>query len=159
MAEPTDATERTLRAQIEAAFAAVPAPKPDQMLLDAYAASDDAQEMADAFRGKHWSELTLAELFRHREMVIALGAAAYRAYLPAYLTASLTDHAHYGPDIREYLVFGFRPLSDDDLDVTTTRERLSLLDEAQRSAVARVLAHLTTRWGMEEAGDILRSWR
>jgi hypothetical protein len=158
MGEPTDATEQTLRAQIEAAFARAPAPEPDEMLLDAYAGSDDAQEMADAFRGKHWTELPLAELFRHREMVIALGAAAYRAYLPAYLTASLTDHAHYGPDIREYLLFWLRPLSDDTLDVTTTRERLSLLDEGQRSAVASVLAHLATRWEMEEAGEILRSW-
>lgn len=150
--------EESLRDRIAAAFAGVTPPPADRMLLDAFAGSHDAEEMAAAFRGRSWTDLSIDELFRHREMVVALGPAAYRAYLPAYLTATLTDDARRGPDLREYLLFGLRPLSDEGFDVATTRERLSLLDRAQRDAVAAVLRYLVDERHVEEAVDVLREW-
>jgi hypothetical protein len=150
--------ERAIRAEIVAAFGHVPAARADEMLLDEYARNDDAQELAAAFGGRHWTELSIEELFWHRESVVALGGIGYRAYLPAYLAASLTDDRRHTPDIQEYMLFGLHPLSDSDFDVTTTRKRLSLLDEAQRRAVASVLSYLEDRWHTEP-GEIVRDWK
>lgn len=151
------APERTLRRIIAAAFPPA-APPAGELLLPAFSASPDAEELRDCFAGRPWTELSAEELFRHREMVVALSATGYRAYVPAYLTACLTDDLRLGPDLREYLLFGLCPLSDSELDVSSTRERLSLLDPAQRAAIAAVLRHLEARWGMEEAGAIRRAW-
>ena len=41
---------------------------------------------------------------------------------------------------------------------TTTAERLSQLDPAQRDAVAAVLRHLADRWNMDDAREALRGW-
>ena len=150
--------EDALRARIAAAFAGEPAAPGAGMLMDAYAGSDDAIEMARAFAGKHWTELPVADLFYHREMVVALAPAAYRAILPAYLTAALTDDRRLGPDLREYLLFGLAPLSDEQRDVDETRARLSLLEPVQRDAVRAVLHHLADHHGMSQAADVLRAW-
>lgn len=147
-----------LRARIAAAFAAEPAPPRAGMLMDAYAASDDAVEMAQAFAGRRWTALPAEELFYHREMVVALAPAAYRAILPAYLTAALTDDRRMGPDLREYLLFGLAPLSSGRRDIEETRERLSLLEPVQRDAVRAVLHHLADHHGMSQADEILRAW-
>lgn len=148
----------SLRARIAAAFSGEPAAPRGKMLMDAYAGSDDALDMAEAFAGKHWTELPVEDLFYHREMVVALAPAAYRAILPAYLSAALTDDRRHGPDLREYLLFGLAPLSSDRRDVEETRERLSLLEPVQRDAVRAVLHHLLDQHGMSQAADVLRDW-
>jgi hypothetical protein len=150
--------EEALRAQIADAFGEVSAAPAEELLSSAYASTDDAYEMMEAFRDQHWTEIPIADLFRHREMLIALSGIGFRAYLPAYLTACLTDSERYGADLRGYMLFGLRPLSESELHVTTSRERLSLLDKAQRAAVASVLRYLESRWKMKEAGEILHAW-
>src|SRR5690606_17333115 len=74
-------TKEALEATIEAAFGDVPPPPADQLVQPAYASSEDAYEMRTAFAGKRWTELPIRELFRHREMVVALSGAGYRAYV------------------------------------------------------------------------------
>jgi hypothetical protein len=150
--------EQALRRRIESAFPPGPPPPAGELLHPAFASSVDAEEMRDCFAGRRWTDLSIEELFWHREMVVTLSAVGYRAYLPAYLTACLADHPRMGADLRGYLLLGLRPLSGGELDVSSTRERLSLLDPAQRAAVAAVLRHLEARWGLDEAGEILREW-
>ncbi len=147
-----------LRTQIEAAFGSVDIPAPEALLLDGYRGSEDALELQAAFAGKHWRALGLKELFYHREMVIALSGLGYQAYLPAYLIAALEKNEPYGDDLREYLLNGLRPLSDQPRHIAETRARLSALDPAQKAAVAAVLGHLAERWNLAEAEDILKSW-
>jgi hypothetical protein len=153
------AAEDALRARIAAAFSGEPpAPLVERMLLAAYRSSDDAFEMAQAFAGRRWTDLSVEELFYHREMVVTLSAEAYRAILPAYLTAALIDDRRHGGDLREFLVFGLAPLSSEPLDVDSTRERLSGLAPVQRDAVRAVLTYLVDHRGMTEAADVLREW-
>lgn len=153
-----------IRAQIRAAFANVAAPaKVDAMLADAYRTNDDAYEMAAAFVGKLWSELDRVELFRHRESLFALSPAAYRAYLPAYLEASLASDDpldKYGADIRGYLLYSLGTTSSSSASrVETTRERIALLDRTQRDAIASVLRFLEKHWHMKDASELLRDWK
>jgi len=153
-----------IRAQIRAAFADVVAPTEiDDMLSEPFRGNDDAYEMATAFAGKLWSEIPRVELFHHRESLFALSPAAYRAYLPAYLMASLASEDasdKYGADIRGYMLLslGTDPASSS-IRVATTRARIAALDPAQREAVAAVLRFLDERWHMRDAAIVLRDWR
>lgn len=152
-------TKQALEAEIRAAFPDAAPPPADQLIQRVYADSDDAHELRAALAGKRWTEVPIRDLFRHREMVIALGGAGYRAYVPAYLAAALTDDEKYGADLRHYLLFGLRPLSEDAVHVQTAEERLSRLDARQRTAIASVLRYLADVWHMKEADEILRDWR
>lgn len=152
-----------LRAQIHRAFEGVPIPsRIEEMRLPRYT-GDDSYEMAAAFVGRHWSELSVRELFYHREMLGTLSAVAYRAYLPAYLAACFAaedPYDTYGADIRFYLLSTLKhwPYQSGEHREVECRERLSLLDANQRAAVKSVLGYLETRWSMADAGEVLRDW-
>jgi len=156
-------TKNVLRAQIHRAFGAVPIPtRMEDMRLSRYT-GDESYEMAAALLGKHWSTIPLQELFYHREMLGTLSAAAYRAYLPAYLEACLATedpYDKYGADLRGYLLSTLKHWSHQrgEHRAAEVRERLSLLDTEQRAAVASLLHYLQTRWEMAEATEILREW-
>ncbi|MFO0575405.1 MAG: DUF6714 family protein [Polyangia bacterium] len=158
-----ETTKDALRAQIHAAFDAVPIPaRTEEMRLPRYT-GEDSYEMASALVGKHWSTIPIKELFYHREMLGTLSAAAYRAYLPAYLEACLATedpYDKYGADLRGYLLSTLKhwPHQRGEHRAAEVRERLSLLDGPQRAAVASVLRYLETRWQMAEATEILREW-
>lgn len=152
-----------LRAQIHRAFDAVPIPTRIQdMRLPRYI-GDDSYEMVADFVGKHWRTIPIQKLFYHREMLGTLSAAAYRAYLPAYLEACLATEDpfdKYGADIRGYLLSTLKhwPHQRGEHRAAETCERLSLLDASQRAAVASLLRYLETRWQSAEAAEVLRDW-
>ena len=120
-----------LRGQIRAAFQDV-APPTGGLLLAEYERSEDATEMAAAFRRTHWSELPFDVLSYHREMLFALSAVGYRAYLPAYLMASLIDDANLVGEVGGHMLDGLAlsPTSSE-TRVATFRVRMSLLSDAQ----------------------------
>lgn len=157
-------TKDELRAQIHRAFDAVPIPTRIQdMRLPRYI-GDDSYEMAADFVGKHWSTIPIQKLFYHREMLGTLSAAAYRAYLPAYLEACLATEDpfdKYGADLRGYLLYTLKhwPHQRSEHRAAETRERLSLLDAPQRAAVASLLRYLETRWRSEDAIEVLHDWQ
>jgi hypothetical protein len=152
------ADEQDIRAEIDAAFGHVPAARADEILQPSFARNDEAQEMAATFGGRHWTDLSLDDLFHHRAFVIGLNGLGYRAYLAAYLAACLTNDLRRTPDIQEYMLFGLRPLTGTDSDIASTKERLSLLDDAQRRAVGSVLRYLEERWDMDP-GDLVGDWK
>lgn len=156
-------TPDELRAQIHRAFDAVPIPtRIEDMRMSRYT-GEDSYEMAAALVGKHWSTIPIEALFSHREMLGTLSAAAYRAYLPAYLVACLAAEDPYdkhGADLRGYLLSTLKhwPHQRGEHRAAELRERLSLLDASQRAVVASLLRYLETRWQMEEATEVLREW-
>ncbi|HLL20911.1 MAG TPA: DUF6714 family protein [Kofleriaceae bacterium] len=154
--------KEALRAQIRSAFANVPRPaRIEDMRLGRYT-GDDSYEMAEALLGKRWEDVPIQVLFYHRESLTSLSAAAYRAYLPAYLHACLASDDpfdKYGADLQHYLLATLKhwPHQTDER-ASDTRERLSLLDEKQREVVADVLHYLATHWHSETAAELLREW-
>lgn len=161
MERPID--KEAVRAAIRRAFADVPLPKRIEDMRAPSFIGDDSYEMAAAFLGKPWSELPIETLFVHRESLAALAPAAYRAYLPAYLDASLASEDpldKYGADIRHYLLSTLKhwPHQKSEARAAETRDRLAALDREQRDAVADVLRYLVARWHSDEAAEILRDW-
>ena len=150
-------------AQVRRAFASVPLPtRIEDMRLPQFT-GDDSYEMATALLGKRWSDVPIEVLFRNRESFGTLSASAYRAYLPAYLLAAIASEDpldKYGPDLRHYLLATLLhwPYQTSEHGAAQTRERLSLLDAAQRAAVADVLRYLEVRWYSNEASEVLRTW-
>jgi len=137
-----------LRAEIEAAFGAAEVPPAETVLAEPYRDAMDPGELLAVFRGKHWRDLGRRDLFLHRESLSALSARGFRAYIAAYLLASLEGEE--APDLVEYVLFSLHPLSSE------TRERLSALDDAQRAAIRSWLGHLEGESTL--AAKILRHW-
>jgi hypothetical protein len=150
-----------LRAKIEHAFQGVQSPLAiREMLAAPYEHSEDALELAAAFHGHAWSEVPIRDLFRHREMLFALTPVAFRAYLPAYLVASLAAENsldEYGADFREYLLDSLTADPEASADrVATTRARLATLSPVQRDVVVTVVRYLADRWHVKRADDAVR---
>jgi hypothetical protein len=144
-------------AKIENAFGNEPVPPPDEVLAAKYRESIDAEEMLLAFRGKHWTQLSTESLFYHREMIRTLSATGYRAYIAAFMRASLED-GRYAPDLRGYTISSFQPLEDTPKRHDENREQLSLLTTGQRATIAEYLQYLANEYNIEEAARILEDW-
>ena len=143
-----------LRAEIEAAFGAAEVPPAETVLAEPYRDTVDPGELLAAFRGKHWRDLGRRDLFLHRESLSALSARGFRAYVAAYLLASLEGEE--APDFVEYVLFSLHPLSSEARDASETRERLSALDGAQRAAIRSWLGHLEGESTL--AAKIVQHW-
>jgi hypothetical protein len=128
-----------LEDEIDAAFGRVGAVAAGEMLIDEYRGNQDAGRMAAAFGGRHWSTLSIEELFAHREGLGGLNGPGFRAYLPAYLAALLVAGQPHAFALLEAVLHALHPLVGDELDVTATRERLSGLDPAQRRVLDDVI--------------------
>jgi hypothetical protein len=146
--------ERTIATQVHVAFADVAAPTVDQIGFADYA-SVDAEEMAAAWQGKHWTALTTRDVFVHRESIFALSAVGYRAYVAAFLVAGLSTEVH-ASDVRGYLLASLRPSERPE---RTERQRLqqSLLDDEQRAAIVAVLRHFVYAFREPDALEVLRA--
>lgn len=109
-----------VRAQIEAAFAGVPAPG-DESLCDGSLQDDDYEDVFRDFAGKHWRDLVPARkpppgranpLLKN---MFFCSVAAWHFFLPAYLIADLmrgqTDINFLGPDQSEWLPSRFSRLN------------------------------------------------
>lgn len=150
-------TSEAMVAKIESAFGNEPVPPTDDVLATGYQTSIDAEEMLLAFRGKHWTRLSTESLFYHREMIRALSATGYRAYIAAFMRASLED-GRYAPDLRSYTVSSFQPLEGSPMRHDESREQLSLLTTGQRATIAEYLRYLAGEHNVEEAARILEDW-
>ena len=150
----TELSRAQIRTQVAHAFRGVPRLPAEDIVLEEYRHNIDAQEMAGAFGGRLWTELSLEELFFHRESIFMFSSAGYLSYLPAYMVGSLRDDMELVPDIGSYLVSGLRSQRKR----RTTQQRLELFDEVQRAAVAAVLGHVAESFDDLRAEKILADW-
>jgi hypothetical protein len=150
----TGSSRAELQAQVASAFQGVRGLPAEDIVLEQYRPNIDAQAMAGAFGGRRWTELSLDELFFHRESVFMFSSAGYLSYLPAYLAGCLRDDPELVPDIRSYTISGLQTKRKQ----RTTRQRLELFDGDQRAAVAAVLRHVAESSDDERAERILAVW-
>lgn len=99
----TELREQIAR-QIELAFADTPYPGDENVA--AYARY--GRSIAEALRGKHWSEVTLESLFQHRWEIFLLNADTFRFYVPVFMLAALY-HFDEIEILADNLIFSLTP--------------------------------------------------
>jgi hypothetical protein len=141
-----------LRSEIEMAFAEVPQPSPDALVIPTY----DDEGISTFFRGKNWRTPTVEELRRHEVALSLLSAEAFRYYLPAFMLAELEE-----PDkadlIGPGIIFHFSKPAP--YWVSELRRRLSLLTGKEKAAIRRFITergpHCCDEAQIREALEIL----
>jgi hypothetical protein len=132
---------QALKRQIEGAFAGVPRPGAARIGYD----PDDweASQLASAFRGKGWAELTPEELQLHSWSFLSQEGLQY--YFPAYLFAALEDHGNILP----MTVHGLT-LTDEPELRRYRLERFDVFMPAQKRAIRAFLEYVR-----DELGDVV----
>ena len=143
-----------LKERVERAFGRVPGLPADQILAEGNRGDYEFDQLAEAFGGRNWRELSVDELFYYRDSLNAVGAPGYLSYAPAYLHACLRSDDELVYDIVFALVQSLRPQRKR----RTTRQRLELFDEEQRAVVHAVLAYLGEVFEDEDVELILAKW-
>src|SRR5215470_1697678 len=103
----TDSLQQTAQL-IETAFAETPYPGDDKVA--AYARY--GRSIADALRGKHWSEVPVEALHRHRWEIFLLTPVTFRYYAPSFMLASLLYHEQM-ETLPDNLLFSLSPQRDE----------------------------------------------
>lgn len=130
-------TAEELRRLIETAFAEGNYPGDTRLVYDNTGRHLECNEVAAAFRGKHWREVPLETLRRRADAIFFLTPEAYRFYLPAYLLAAVS-HYDQADSIPDSVVFSLTPPSDS-RDVENYRQTVEGLTASQRLAIRRFL--------------------
>lgn len=164
----TDSALDSTARYIEAAFAMTPYPGDDRLVLPNY----EQDAIVRSLQGKHWSEVSLEALYRHRWEWFALSPEAFRFYLPVSMLAAL-----YHPDemgvFTENLVFALTPQFDEHIQnyfdgnlIDYFSSRVGALTTEERAAVCafvEALAQVCPDAGMVYDVDLhahtLRFWQ
>ena len=150
-AAPADPAAAELAELIRAAFAATPPPAPDD--LSGSAQGSEPFEYAVEFRGRDWRTLSVEFLGRHGAALSFFSPAAFRYYLPAYLTRHLAG-AQWSADPVFALTHGFSADDkggDEDFDwEALARRKFAVFAPSERAAVAAFLAHCDAHDSFED---------
>ena len=138
-------------AQIAAAFADVPRPADDELLHPDVHDDSDIQALLGVPR---WQDLPEASVEGEYSALSFLGPAAYRHFLPAYLSWVLR-HPESGAAVVSSTIFGLAPVGEEPLR-SFMISKFSMLDRAQREAV---LAFLKAMAPHEDVAAALFYWR
>ncbi len=148
---PRSTAERSLSVAIDVAFADVVLGSGvslrETVAIDMYAGTAERARVRGADEQTHWRRVVFdPDLGRlgHVGGPVFLDAEGMRFYLPVYLVLALQDFD--SPQAEPALDSLMRLLSD------PSDERFSLLDQAQRWCVGRVLDHLRVAHELEDAG-------
>lgn len=145
-----------MKEQIEAAFAGVQRPDDTNVVYDDTGGHLECNEVAAAFRGKHWKQVPLEVLRDHYSGLFFFTPEAYRFYLPAYLCAVLL-HYEDGDMIPGSIVFSLIPPSHAG-DVQNYRQRMDGFTSPQRNAIKSFLEFLQAQHPYEDPlGDLDRA--
>ena len=97
--------------QIEQTFSETPYPGDDKVA--AYARY--GRSIADALRGKHWSQVPLEALRQHRWEIFLLTPVTFRYYVPMFMLASLYHH-HDLEAFADNLIFSLTPKREEHIN-------------------------------------------
>jgi hypothetical protein len=131
---------------IRKAFALSKYPGDNRLVYDNSGGHVECNQVADAFRGKHWSELTVDFLRRHADSVFFFTADAYRFYLPGYLLAVVASYKK-ADIIPNNLVHTLVPPSRGTTERREFELRVKGLSAQQRAAIKGFLEYLVLQHG------------
>jgi hypothetical protein len=78
-----------VRARIRRAFESEAAPDADGVTM--HQPCEECEQVAAVLRGLHWTDVTVALVFKVRDAMPLLSRAAFRHYLPAFMTCAIED--------------------------------------------------------------------
>ena len=138
MAEVHDDKSELVK-QIRDAFADVPYPGDNHL---SYNPEDlGANQIADAFRGKHWTEVPFETLLYHNDALHFFTDEAFHFYLPAYLLAVLERYDD--ADILPEMLVGVLTAPDPEApDYSFFQQKFKSFTSAQEAAVKAFLEYL-----------------
>ncbi len=90
--------------QIEAAFAETEYPGDERIAVFARV----GRTLADVLRGKHWSEVTLEDLYKHRWEIFLLTPDTFHYYIPIFMLAALY-HYEEMDSLAHNVIFSLSP--------------------------------------------------
>lgn len=137
--EPVQSSEAVIQ-QIEAAFAGTELPPPDALVNNHCC---ECAEVSAAYAGKRWTEVTLEDVMRGREIAL-LTATAWRYYLPAFLIWTIREPKTVDV-LQDNLEFQLAPPVDGHGVPEWFAQRAPGFSPAQRSAIAAFL-----EWSREQ---------
>ena len=120
--------------RIREAFAGTEQPSPDTLMNNHCC---ECAEVSAAFAGKRWTEVTLDDVMRGREIAL-LTAAAWRYYLPAFLIWTIREPKTVDV-LQDNLEFQLAPPTDDLGVPEWFAQRAPGFSPAQRGAIAAFL--------------------
>jgi hypothetical protein len=142
-----------LRQLVEAAFAETKYPGDDRLVYDNSRDHLECNEVAAAFKGKHWKQISLETLRHHSAGIFFFTPEAYRFYLPAYLLAAAL-HYDEADTISDSVVFSLIPPSDAK-DAQSYLHRVEGFTTTQRKAIKRFLEFLKQQHPQDDVlGDM-----
>jgi hypothetical protein len=133
----------TVLAEIEKAFAEVARPDDDHIVVASSAASLEGQEIRRDFASRDWRSLRVEELRRHSSSLFLLTPEAFRYFLPAYMSVSISDREK-ADVIPETLVFAFDPDAGSPESSAYKAQLLQSLTPAQKRTIGGFLGWLET---------------
>jgi hypothetical protein len=99
---------QVVKAQIAEAFRDVPYPGDGELVLDQTGRDPEGMEIAEAFRRMEWQSISSETVREHATALPLFTPAAFRYFLPAYMTASLDGY--YDLDVAPHsTVFNLTP--------------------------------------------------
>lgn len=141
-----------LAKQIREAFADATYPGDDNLIYDSRDVG--ARQIADAFRGKHWSEVPFETLLYHNDALHFFSPEAFRFYLPAYLLAVLERYED--ADILPEMLVGVLTAPDpQDPVYSSFRRKFDGFSAARKAAITAFLEYLLRTHPDEYPDDAL----
>jgi hypothetical protein len=129
-----DVLAREIAGEVEDAFANVPYPGDERLVRSP--TYWENEEILEAFRGKHWRDISVKVLFEHRYSLGALSPEAYRFYLPSYLVAGLI-HSDETDTLWQNVFYSLTPPESEGDSMDWFLARIGPLDARQKAAVRR----------------------
>jgi hypothetical protein len=129
---------RILAAQIEEAFQGIPYPGDNDLVTQGEGCDPERSEIASAFAGKLWRDLSLPFLRYHHESLFFFSPAAYRFFLPAYLLACVLSYEKAG-NITNSVVFSLTLPNGFGAKRDRFLERMNGLSASQKRTITNFL--------------------
>jgi hypothetical protein len=100
--------EDTVRTKVQEAFETTPYPGDEKLVAAGSSYDPESEEIAEVFKGKHWSDVPLGTLREHGTALPLLTPAAFRYYLPSFMIGYIDSY--YELDAaRDAVLFNLTP--------------------------------------------------
>jgi hypothetical protein len=140
--------------EFEAAFGDLPMPSSDRIVIDNSDA--ECQQVRKKFQNRHWRDLTIDDLAYDSDALFFFTPEAFRFYLPAFLSVSLTD-AERADLIPDAVLSSLSSPADPGF---CPQRRASLLDRAEAQGIPESLvSELLTTGARDNEVEMLKEAR